>query len=309
MKIRIGTRRSKLAMWQAYYVEERLKAGGLETEIIPIDTKGDKILDVTIAKIGSKGVFTEEIEAQLAEGTIDIAVHSAKDMQSELPQGFEIIAFTEREQVNDVLISLNPGLRLSEKADFIVGTSSTRRIALLKHYCPNVKTVDMRGNLQTRMQKLEAGHCDAMILAYAGVKRMAYQERIAEHLDITKFTPPVGQGSVAIEVATGLDDEKKAKLKALLEHNDSAVCLRAERAYLKRLQGGCSIPTFANARLEGETISLDGGIISLDGKNMVRLQMQGQAHDPEALGLAFGEKVLSEGGAAILEGIRRSMNH
>src|SRR5690554_4482100 len=172
-RIRIGTRGSKLALYQANHVAGLLKLKGLDTEIVPIETLGDKILDVSISKIGSKGVFTEEIEEQLRAGHIDIGVHSAKDMPSELPDGFELVAFTERELVNDVLVSLDKNITLDTNP-LVVGTSSNRRLATLKRFYPHVKTVAMRGNLQTRVAKMEAGQCQALLLAYAGVHRMGY---------------------------------------------------------------------------------------------------------------------------------------
>ena len=209
MHIRIGTRGSKLALWQAHFVEKKLQDGGLATEIVIIETKGDKILDRALSKIGSKGIFTEELEEQLQNGDIDIAVHSAKDLQSDLGEAFEILAFLERERANDVLISHNTSLSLRQKEPFVIGTSSTRRTATLRHFYPHLKTVDMRGNLQTRLRKLEEGHCDALLLAYAGVHRMGYDNQIAEYLSLEEFTPAVGQGSVAIECAVSLPTDKK----------------------------------------------------------------------------------------------------
>ncbi|MEQ8712450.1 MAG: hydroxymethylbilane synthase [Cyclobacteriaceae bacterium] len=305
MNIRIGTRKSKLALWQAYYVQEKLEAAGASTEIVEIETKGDKILDVTIAKIGSKGVFTEEIEAQLKAGTIDIAVHSAKDMQSVLREGFEILAFTKREVDNDVLVSENKAMTLSKVASFTIGTSSTRRVALLKHYYPNIKTVDMRGNLQTRLQKLKAGHCDALILAYAGVHRMGYDDMITQHLSREELTPPVGQGSIAIETVTSLSEEKKELLKSALNYEDTAACLAAERAYLRKLEGGCSIPAFANAQLEGNTVAISGGIVSLDGSQIVRHKVEAPRAEADQAGSQLADYILAHGGQAILHEIRR----
>ncbi|MEQ9300360.1 MAG: hydroxymethylbilane synthase [Cyclobacteriaceae bacterium] len=305
MNIRIGTRKSKLALWQAYYVQEKLEAAGATTKIIEIETKGDKILDVTIAKIGSKGVFTEEIEAQLQAGAIDIAVHSAKDMQSILPEGFEILAFTKREIENDVLVSENETLTLSKEASFTVGTSSTRRVALLKHYYPNIKTVDMRGNLQTRLRKLKDGHCDALMLAYAGVHRMGYDDMITQRLSLEELTPPVGQGSIAIETVTSLSQEKKELLSATLNYEDTADCLAAERAYLRKLEGGCSIPSFANAQLEGENVTISGGIVSLDGNQIIRHTIEASRAEAEQTGSQLADYVLSHGGQSILDEIRR----
>ncbi len=308
MKITIGTRGSKLALWQAYYTQEKLAKIGLETEIVIIDTKGDKILDRSLSKIGSKGVFTEELEDQLRTGEIDIAVHSAKDLQSSLHDDFQIIAFTERERPNDVLVSSNLNLSLKSGESFIIGTSSTRRIAILKSLYPHIKTVDMRGNLQTRLQKLADGHCDALLLAYAGVHRMEYDDKIAEHLLLNEFTPAVGQGSVAIESATNLDPKKVSLIKRALNHENTAYCLKAERAFLKKLEGGCSIPVFGLATLEGRIIEMQGGIVSLDGSKTIRKHNTGSIEDPEKVGTELAEKLLEAGADKILFEIKSQLN-
>ncbi|MCL4145400.1 UNVERIFIED_CONTAM: hypothetical protein GTU68_039512 [Idotea baltica] len=304
MLIRIGTRGSKLALWQAYHVEERLNQVGIQTEIVTIETKGDKILNVSIAKIGSKGVFTEEIEEQLSDGRIDIAVHSAKDMQSTLPEGFELIAFMEREKCNDVVVSRKDGLSVKNGDNFILGTSSTRRVATLKSLYPHIQTVPVRGNLQTRIRKMDEGACDALLLAYAGVHRMGYEDMIAEYLSLEEFTPAVGQGSVAIEVFKNLDKDKKLAVRAALNHSDTEVCLLAERAFLKTMDGGCSIPVFGLARLNGENIELQGGIISLDGQQVIRESDSAAKQEALELGDRLAKKVLDGGGARILESIK-----
>ena len=207
MRIKIGTRKSKLALWQAHHVAGLLENAGVETELVTMETKGDKVLDVSISKIGSKGVFTEELEEKLAQGEVDIAVHSAKDMQSRLPEGFEIIAFSEREKVNDVLVS-DREVQLTDST-LTIGTSSTRRVAMLRHYYRHIRVVDMRGNLQTRIQKMKDGACDALLLAYAGVHRMGYDDMIRQSISIAEFTPAVGQGCMAIESHLQLDPAKK----------------------------------------------------------------------------------------------------
>jgi hydroxymethylbilane synthase len=306
MHIKIGTRGSRLALWQAYYVQDLLKEGGVDTEIVIIETKGDKILDRALSKIGSKGVFTEELEDQLRSGEIDIAVHSAKDIQSQLDPHFELIAFTEREQANDVLVSHNVSLSLKSGEAFVVGTSSTRRIAILKHFYPHIKTVDMRGNLQTRLKKLEDGQCDALLLAYAGVHRMQYDNKIAEHLPLEEFTPAVGQGSVGIECAVTLADDKKRVLKTLLNHSKTEVCLRSERAFLKKLQGGCSIPVFGLATVTDDQITLSGGIVSLDGTELIRRVATGPAADADKLGEELATELLEAGADRILAAIRQT---
>ena len=308
MHIKIGTRGSKLALWQAHYVEEMLKEGGVETEVVIIETKGDKILNRALSKIGSKGVFTQELEDQLLDGSIDIAVHSAKDLQSQLDDAFELIAFTEREKANDVLVSHNNELSLKSGESFVVGTSSTRRIAVLKHFYPHIQTVDMRGNLQTRLGKLNEGHCDALLLAYAGVHRMKYDDKIAEHLLLDEFTPAVGQGSVAIECAVNLSEEKKAMIKSLTNHTETETCLLAERAFLKRLQGGCSIPVFGLATLKDDQINITGGIISLDGQELIRKTETGSISFPEELGTALANELLEAGADRILAEIKSQIN-
>lgn len=303
--IKIGTRGSKLALWQAYHVESLLQQAGLQTEIVLIDTRGDQVLDVSISKIGSKGVFTQELEDQLIDGRIDIAVHSAKDMQSNLGDQFEIIAFTEREKENDILLSRNSNLSIKDSSQsFVLGTSSTRRIATLKHFYPHVKTVDIRGNLQTRIRKMDEGLCDALLLAYAGVHRMGYDEMIVEYLNLEEFTPAVGQGSVAIESAKTLDTDLKAKIISACNHSETEARLKAERAYLRVLEGGCSIPVFAMAHLENETLKLNGGIVSLDGEKRIVFEVSGDKNNPEVIGEELAAKVLKAGGKEILEKIK-----
>lgn len=306
MKIRIGTRGSKLALWQANHVAGLLQEQGIETEIITIDTKGDKIQEVSIAKIGSKGVFTEEIEEQLLQETIDIAVHSAKDMQSELPKAFELIAFTERELVNDVVVSHNPDFRLEEGGakPVRIGTSSTRRVATLRKYYPQAKPVSVRGNLQTRIRKMEEGVCDALLLAYAGVHRMGYDSLIVMQLSTEQFTPAVGQGSVAIEVTKKLDNKKKEAIRACINHRETEIRLLAERAFLRKLQGGCSVPVYALAKLTGGELEIAGGVIALDGKTRIHISQKGSAGDAESVGTKLAEKVIEAGGAKILKEIK-----
>ncbi len=308
MNIRIGTRGSKLALWQANYIADLLSKANVTTEIVTINTKGDKILDVSISKIGSKGVFTEEIEEALASDEIDIAVHSAKDMPSDLPDGFELIAYTKREKVNDVIVSHNPNFQWEpENSGIVLGTSSTRRIATLKHYYPNVKTVEIRGNLQTRIRKMQEGLCDGIILAYAGVHRMEYDNMIAKTLSTKEFTPAVGQGSIAIEVHSNLSAEKLSLVRKAINHKETEYTLLAERAYLRKLQGGCSIPAFCYGYLKGNEIALSGGIISLDGKNKVAFNLEDVAENAVNLGEKLGDKVLNYGGKEILDKIKQQL--
>lgn len=308
MHIRIGTRSSRLAVWQAEHIQTLLQTGGISSELVLIETKGDQVLDRSLSKIGSKGVFTQELEDQLRAGTIDIAVHSAKDLPSSLPEGLSIIAFTERELTNDVLVSRDKSLSLTSGREFTIGTSSTRRVAMLKHFCPHITTVDMRGNLQTRLRKLDEGQCDALLLAFAGVHRMGYDDLIVEHLPVAEFTPAVGQGSIAIEIADTLPIDKIEALRQLTNHPLTEACLRAERAFLARLEGGCSIPSFALARWTDEqTINLTGGLVSLDGSQLLRETFTGSPEEAPSLGHELAESILAQGGDVLLADIRANL--
>ncbi|MFC6998497.1 hydroxymethylbilane synthase [Rufibacter roseus] len=301
--IRIGTRGSRLALWQAHHVADKLHEAGMEVEIITITTKGDLVLDKSLDKIGAKGVFTEELEESLRNGSIDIAVHSAKDVQSTIPDDLELLAFMEREKVHDVVISFNPTFKLGEGPQ-IIGTSSTRRRSLLKRFYPDIITSECRGNLQTRIQKLKDGQYDAILLAYAGVARMQYDHMIAQHLSLEEFIPAAGQGSVAIECAKTLAFDKKNALREVLNHNETYFCLVAERAYLRTMEGGCSIPSFALATLEDNKLNLRAGIISLDGRDLIVEELTGTTAEAEAMGEQLANVVLSRGGDRILKQIR-----
>lgn len=292
-------------MWQTETVAARLRQNGIATSIRSRETKGDKMLDTTIAKIGSKGVFTEELEMELANGDTDIAVHSAKDMQSSLPEGFSLIAFTERERVNDVLVSEDPGLDIDNSAGRLrVGTSSVRRTALLRHFYPHLDTVEMRGNLQTRLEKMRQGACDALMLAYAGVKRMGYEDMIVKIFPESEFIPPVGQGCIAVEASDRLSAKKREAVRRCLNKRESEICLVAERAFLKQLEGGCSIPAFALATLSGDRIDLVGGLAALDGSRILKERLTGPASSAQTLGKELGDLILDTGGRQMLDEIR-----
>ncbi|NQZ76220.1 MAG: hydroxymethylbilane synthase [Ekhidna sp.] len=302
--IKIGTRKSKLALWQANYVGDMLDQHGFQPQLVPIETKGDKIQNVALSKIGSKGVFTEELEALLRTKQIDIAVHSAKDLQSQLPDGFSVLSFCERESPDDVIVS-DKEIDLNDR-NLILGTSSTRRIAMLKHYYPHIKTVDVRGNLQTRMEKMKANSMDGLVLAYAGVRRMHYDDQVKYWFDTDRFIPPVGQGAVAIEVHQNLDSEVAKQIKNATNHPLTEKMLVTERAFLRRMDGGCSIPVFGHAEMESDgQIMLKGGIASLDGKELIQRTMYGS--DPLALGTSLAEEILQSGGKKVLEEIKSSL--
>ncbi|WP_299755504.1 hydroxymethylbilane synthase [uncultured Pontibacter sp.] len=302
--IRIGTRGSKLALWQAEHAAAKLQAAGFKTELVIISTKGDQVLDKSLDKIGSKGVFTEELEVALRQGQVEIAVHSAKDVQSSIPADLELVAFMEREQVNDVILSFDPNFKLERDSKAVIGTSSTRRRALLKKHYPNISTAESRGNLQTRLRKLEEKQFDALMLAYAGVVRMGYDNLIVHTFPEDEFVPAAGQGSVAIECARNLEPELKKGLKQALNHTQTHVCLLAERAFLRTMEGGCSIPSFALARLTDEGVSITGGIVSLDGKTLLQETMEGPTVTAEELGEELANIILNQGGAEILRSIK-----
>jgi hydroxymethylbilane synthase len=302
--IRLATRASRLALWQTEHVASLLNQAGLATEIVPMQTVGDQVLDRSLAKIGAKGVFTEELEESLRRGDTHLAIHSAKDVQSTLPPDLELLAFLERERVNDVIISFQEDFDIA-RPGILLGTSSTRRKALLRRFYPLANTAEARGNLQTRVRKLEEGQYDALVLAYAGVHRMGYDHLIRHQLPADKFVPPVGQGSIAVETSRFLDKALKEKIKQALDHTDTHRCLLAERAFLRTMEGGCSIPSFALASLTpAGDIHLHGGLISLSGEEYVDYTQTAPAAQAEGLGMAVAEHVLSHGGVAILASIR-----
>ncbi|MCR5888729.1 hydroxymethylbilane synthase [Hymenobacter sp. J193] len=304
--ISIGTRGSKLALWQAHHVADCLRAAGFEPEIVIITTKGDVVLDRSLDKIGAKGVFTEELEESLRSGHTDIAVHSAKDVQSSLPADLELLAFMERERVNDVIVSYNPKLDL-QRPGLLLGTSSTRRKAMLRRFLPHATTAEARGNLQTRLRKLDEGQYDALVLAYAGVHRMEYDHLIRQVLPENQYIPATGQGSVAIECARNLAPALKAEIRRVLDHPATHLCLSAERAFLRTMEGGCSIPSFALATLsaDGAHVQLHGGLISLDGQQFIEETQSAPVAAAETLGVQVAENVLSRGGRQILDDIRQ----
>lgn len=276
-----------------------------------METLGDKKLDVTLSKIGDKGVFTQELEQMLLNDEAHLAVHSAKDMPSKLPEGLEIIAFTERENPHDVLVSHHRSPNL-ENLNLKVGTSSTRRVALLKRYFPHIQTVAVRGNLQTRIRKMEEGHCDALILAYAGVSRMGFADLIREELSLSVFTPAVGQGALAIEISSSLPTDIQAILKQTLHHPETGIALAAERAFLRNMDGGCSVPVFGYARFEDGKLEIRGGIVSLNGTKEIRdsqTQSLGLNDTEQArtVGQQLATRILENGGDAVLSEIKQNL--
>ena len=300
--IRIGTRNSALALWQAHHIGRLLEDAGMSYELVAIHTIGDKILDRSLSKIGAKGVFTEELETMLRAGDIDIAQHSAKDLPSTLADDLPLIAFTEREAAHDVVLSLNPSIRLGQSAPLRIGTSSTRRRAFLAHQYPQHMAVEMRGNLQTRLEKLKNGDCDSMLLAFAGVHRMDMEAYIVEHLDLQAYVPAVGQGSVAIQCSSKLDSVIREAIRAACNHETSESCIVAERSLLAMLDGGCSVPVFGHAKLVAGQIQLHAGVLSLSGDQ--KIESSGTGTDPTSLGNQVATELIKQGAQQLLKEIR-----
>lgn len=301
--VTIGTRGSQLALWQAGWVKSLLleKHPQITVSVQIIKTRGDKILDVPLAKVGGKGLFVKEIEQALLSGGIDIAVHSMKDMPADIPDGLQITAVPRRETPRDVLISAD-GRRLGDlPAGARIGTSSLRRSAQLLAQRPDLTIVPLRGNLNTRLKKLDAGQMDAIVLAAAGVKRLGLAARITEVLDEQIMLPAVGQGALCIETRSA--DEATVSLVAPLEDSATRTVVTGERAFLNRLQGGCQVPVAAHGKLDANRFTLQGLVASLDGKTVIREQLAGPAGDSRQIGLNLAERLLAAGAGVILEGI------
>lgn len=305
--VRIASRGSELALWQARAVEAALRREdpGVEVEIRIIRTTGDRILDVPLAQIGDRGLFTKEIDEALLRGDADLAVHSLKDVPTRLPEGLEIAAVSGREDPRDVLVrrageaggldALPSGAR--------VGTSSLRRRAQLRALRPDLEVLDLRGNLNTRLAKLDAGEYDAILLAAAGVRRLGWKERISAFLDPGAWLPAVGQGALAV-VTRADDAATRARLSAVHDP-DAADRTAAERAFLHALEGGCQVPIGALCTLSGDTLTLDGLVAGLDGDPLLREELSGPRAEPAALGRRLAEELRGRGADEVLARIRR----
>ena len=293
----IGSRGSQLALWQAHWIQARLESLGAKSRLEIIHTTGDKITDVPLSKVGTKGLFTKEIEEALLSGAIDVAVHSLKDMPTELPPGLTLAAIPEREDPRDAMV----GARLSELAQQArVGTSSLRRAAQLRAIRPDLQIENIRGNLDTRLRKLDEGCYDAIVLAAAGLRRLGWENRINELLDPEVMCPAVGQGALAVE--TREDGGNAYALSKQLDHPETRVAVTAERAVLASLGGGCQVPVGAHATVEnGRMLYIRAVVVSPDGKQVIRKEARGLANEAAAIGRVLGEQLLAEGGRQILE--------
>ena len=320
--IRIGTRKSALAMWQAERVQAWLVERGFSASLLPMSTEGDRILDRSLAEVGGKGLFVKELEQALFEGRADIAVHSAKDVPFALPEGFILSAFPVREDPRDALVA--PLSKTFEKLrrGARVGTSSLRRAVQLLAARPDLVVVPVRGNVQTRLARATGGTVlrggvevrpadgdpqgplDAVVLALAGLRRLGLEQHVTEVLPVELSLPAAGQGALAIEAVRGSQGDQAA---AQLDDRTTALCVRAERAVLARLAGGCTVPVAAYATLSGSEISLRaalGGPDGTGGVTLVRAEARGSVADPESLGKSVGEALLAKGGAPLLEAAR-----
>ncbi|MDF2447359.1 MAG: hemC [Moraxellaceae bacterium] len=298
--LRIATRKSPLALWQAEFIRSELMRlhAGLQVELVTFTTQGDKILDTPLAKIGGKGLFVKELEVALLDGRADIAVHSMKDVPMEFPEGLALLAIGEREDPRDAFVSNHFAALESLPEGAVVGTSSLRRQCQLRHQRPDLVIRDLRGNVNTRLAKLDAGDYDALILASAGLKRLGFQARIRTEIAPEYSLPAVGQGALGIEARAG--DARVAALIAPLDHAASALRVRAERAMNRRLQGGCQVPIAGYAELQGGELWLRALVGSVDGREIIRDELSGPRDNPEQLGEALADRLLAAGAGRIL---------
>lgn len=302
-KVVIGTRGSKLALWQAEWVKGELQRmnPGLEVELNKIKTTGDKILDVPLAQVGGKGLFVKEIEEALLRGEADLAVHSMKDVPTEFPEGLHLAVICKREDPRDVFIARSSSSAQSFSAlpqGATIGTSSLRRACQLLSIRPDLRIVQLRGNLETRFRKLDEGQFDAIILAAAGVKRLGWEQRITEVIGPEISLPAIGQGAIGIECR--IQDEFINTLIAPLDHKETSICVRAERALLKRLQGGCQVPIAAHAVIADGRLVMDGLVGSVRGDRIIKDHLEGRPEDGEAIGKTLAEMLLAKGADKIL---------
>lgn len=303
VRLRIATRKSPLALWQANFVADALRAlhPGLQVELVTMVTRGDKILDTPLAKVGGKGLFVKELETAMLEGRADLAVHSMKDVPMAFPEGLGLTAICVREDPRDAFVSNLYADIDALPTGAIVGTSSLRRQCQLRRYRPDLQIKDLRGNVNTRLAKLDAGDYDALILASAGLIRLGMAARISATFTPELLLPAVGQGAVGIECR--LDDVATRALLAPLNDLHTSICVRAERAMNTRLQGGCQVPIAGFAELDGEQLSLRGCVGSIDGQQYIADAVSGRSADAEALGVALADRLLAAGAGEILAAV------
>jgi len=301
--IRIATRKSPLAMWQAEFVKAQLERihPQLTVELLPMSTKGDIILDTPLAKVGGKGLFVKELEVAILEGRADIAVHSMKDVPVDFPDGLGLEVICEREDPRDAFVSNNFSSINALPQGAVVGTSSLRRQCQIRAARPDLQIKDLRGNVGTRLAKLDAGNYDAIILAAAGLKRLKLEQRIRDFISAEDSLPANGQGAVGIECRT--NDTRVKTLLAPLEHVETRLRVVAERAMNTRLEGGCQVPIGAYAEINGDTLNLRGLVGNPDGSQVITAATSGHKNDAEKMGIALAEELLSKGAKTILDAV------
>jgi hydroxymethylbilane synthase len=304
-ELNIGTRGSQLALFQANWVKDQLVRThpDLNVTLIKIKTTGDKIQDAPLAKIGGKGLFVKEIEEALIQKRIDLAVHSIKDVPTEFPRGLHLSAITKREDPRDVFISKDGKTLKDLSHNAKIGTSSLRRQAQLLHFRSDFELVPLRGNLDTRLKKLKTMNLDGIVLALAGVRRLGLEERVTEIIPADISLPAIGQGALGIE--TRIDDKEVEGQIRFLNDRDSLIAVTAERAFLKKLEGGCQVPVAAYARSVGKTLRVDGLVGSIDGKRLIRHHVEGPIENAESLGIELAEILLGKGAKEILDEVYR----
>ncbi len=300
-ELRIGTRGSQLALFQANWVKDQLIQAHphLKVSLVKIKTTGDKIQDVPLAKIGGKGLFVKEIEEALLQKRIDLAVHSIKDVPTQFPKGLLLAVITKREDPRDVFISREGKTLRDLPQGAKIGTSSLRRQAQLLHYRSDFELIPLRGNLDTRLKKLKTMNLDGVVLALAGVKRLGLEEKVTEIISTDISLPAIGQGALGIE--TRQDDREIEEQIGFLNDRDSWIAVSAERSFLKKLEGGCQVPIAAFARTAGATLQIDGLVGTIDGKRILRERAEGRVEEAESLGTKLADILLSKGAKAILD--------
>jgi hydroxymethylbilane synthase len=298
--LRIGTRGSKLALTQSGWVKERIESAhpDVKVELVRIRTTGDKMVDSPLSKIGGKGLFVKEIEMALQEKAVDLGVHSLKDMPAELPPDLELQVYPQREDPRDAFVSVGFSSFRDLPHSSSIGTGSLRRSTQLLHVRPDIRIVSIRGNVDTRIQKMESGQPHAVILAAAGLNRLGLAARITHLFPMDELLPAIGQGALCLETRKG--DSAVLDVLRFMHHEETALTVRAEREFLKTLGGGCQVPIAGNARLMGERIVLDGMVAELDGTRIVRDWMSGGKEDPETIGRSLAERLLASGADRIL---------
>lgn len=298
--IRIATRKSQLAVWQAAFVADQLKRlqPGVKIELVKMTTRGDKILDTPLAKVGGKGLFVKELEQGLLRGEADLAVHSMKDVPVDFPPGLRLGAILEREDPRDALVSHRFATCAEIPSGAVIGTSSLRRQMQFRAKHPSCKVISLRGNVNTRLEKLDSGQYDAILLASAGLKRLGFENRISESLDVTDSLPAIGQGAIGIECRE--DDSDLCELLQHLHHRETDLCVRCERAMNARLNGGCQVPIAGFAEFDGQRLWLRGLVGEPDGSQIIGAEAHGSDASPEGLGHDLADELLTSGGDRIL---------